>query len=998
LSHPTAIIDRIERSVLPHQSYELNANSSYWGDNPENVKIEWKCLKDSAENNNTLSNLDKLYNSFNPTIKGNYKVMLTIEDTQNRKSFDSFDICVGLVWTKDSIPGGGFSSVVDEHGTFYFASSGWYDLSAVNDDAKIKWQLDLPRPIASEMTLFNDHIYFTTYGDKSYVIDMDGTIVSQKNTVRKNTVFSENVMYYIYDKTPYSIVAVKADSLKNIWRVTGDGFFNNLAQGPDGTIYTMSGGLLAISKYGKPKWKIKLNKNYQYLAIDPNGEYIVLSGCTGLCKIKSNGVLLWEINKELINLGGIVIDVNDNIYQNAVYSSGSQFYILIEGFDKDGNTISIHKWPTGVQDVSPPLLGNDNSIYFTSSDAVYYEFNKSSNSTTVLKLPREDQSIQGRDASIYIQDNNPMMNNKGIVSFIINKRLYAIMSSSDSLDSFGYPSFNYNNKNNNSSFNAKFPCAVVSAPQFVELDKPFSLDGKISYKPMQGKYSYRWAVLDSNRQSSVFFSEPNNEMTYCTITKPGIYHIQLLVFDAEGRTSCDIAEIYASITWKTAIPKRVNDGLTNLAIDANSNIYLGSKETNKLYSYSKNGIKNWEVTLDGGYFSDPVIDPSNNILLASNLNKIYSINPLGVKNWYLPIPFYYSQVQTPSISSLGSSFISGSSDNVLLQLDINGQIKSEYLFQEPLTGAVLHTSEGNIVVKSTNNTIYCLDKSGVVKWSKKIKTITDVIPIGNNDMIYFETEDKKLHCLNSSGSEYWDVQLDEKLTSPIAIGMDGELYFGVQGKSFVSLSSKGDIKWSYMVDSDIFSSPVLGSDDTIYVVTNNGVLYAFNTKGSLIWSLAGLGETTISPAITKDGLLIVASDEGNMYAIQTKSRGLASSAWPKYRHDNMNTCNRNTVTTNAAIYSYLPLIFGVSSNFPNPFNGQTRFKVTIPDQRRFEARVYNLLGQMVKVIYQGNLVEGEYEFIWDGTDMNGKKSGTGVYILHANTENFSYKSKMLLLQ
>ena len=69
------------------------------------------------------------------------------------------------------------------------------------------------------------------------------------------------------------------------------------------------------------------------------------------------------------------------------------------------------------------------------------------------------------------------------------------------------------------------------------------------------------------------------------------------------------------------------------------------------------------------------------------------------------------------------------------------------------------------------------------------------------------------------------------------------------------------------------------------------------------------------------------------------------------------------------------------SAYPNPFNPQTTFKITIPNIQFVTLEVYNMLGQKVQTLANGKLEAGEHNFQFNGTTL---ATGTYIYRLTAN--------------
>ena len=69
---------------------------------------------------------------------------------------------------------------------------------------------------------------------------------------------------------------------------------------------------------------------------------------------------------------------------------------------------------------------------------------------------------------------------------------------------------------------------------------------------------------------------------------------------------------------------------------------------------------------------------------------------------------------------------------------------------------------------------------------------------------------------------------------------------------------------------------------------------------------------------------------------------------------------------------------------PNPFNTTTRIALTVEEIAPAALRIYNLLGQRVRTLVEGEwLTPGAHAFEWDAADDGGRRVASGVYYLVA---------------
>ena len=88
----------------------------------------------------------------------------------------------------------------------------------------------------------------------------------------------------------------------------------------------------------------------------------------------------------------------------------------------------------------------------------------------------------------------------------------------------------------------------------------------------------------------------------------------------------------------------------------------------------------------------------------------------------------------------------------------------------------------------------------------------------------------------------------------------------------------------------------------------------------------------------------------------------------------------------------MPSAFGLSQNFPNPFNPTTTIRYAVPGRAKVTLKVYDLLGREVAVLVDREQDQGEYSLTWDA---RGFASGVYFYQLHAGGY-FSVKKLLLL--
>lgn len=95
----------------------------------------------------------------------------------------------------------------------------------------------------------------------------------------------------------------------------------------------------------------------------------------------------------------------------------------------------------------------------------------------------------------------------------------------------------------------------------------------------------------------------------------------------------------------------------------------------------------------------------------------------------------------------------------------------------------------------------------------------------------------------------------------------------------------------------------------------------------------------------------------------------------------------------------IPTEFTLEQNYPNPFNPTTNIRFSLPKSSVVSLVIYNALGQKVATLIEGKEFNaGNYNYTWNGKDLNGNNLSSGIYFYQLNTKDFSVTKKMMLLK
>ncbi len=94
----------------------------------------------------------------------------------------------------------------------------------------------------------------------------------------------------------------------------------------------------------------------------------------------------------------------------------------------------------------------------------------------------------------------------------------------------------------------------------------------------------------------------------------------------------------------------------------------------------------------------------------------------------------------------------------------------------------------------------------------------------------------------------------------------------------------------------------------------------------------------------------------------------------------------------------LPDNFSLKGNFPNPFNGRTFIQFETAQPGQVELNIYNLLGQVVYSVVESVDGAGLHKLSWDGRDLVGQDSHSGLYFYSVQFGNQQRHGQLLYVK
>ncbi|MDP6401902.1 MAG: FlgD immunoglobulin-like domain containing protein, partial [Candidatus Marinimicrobia bacterium] len=94
----------------------------------------------------------------------------------------------------------------------------------------------------------------------------------------------------------------------------------------------------------------------------------------------------------------------------------------------------------------------------------------------------------------------------------------------------------------------------------------------------------------------------------------------------------------------------------------------------------------------------------------------------------------------------------------------------------------------------------------------------------------------------------------------------------------------------------------------------------------------------------------------------------------------------------------IPDEFALYNNYPNPFNPITNIKYDIPEVADVHLEIYNVAGQRIRTLVQGQQEPGRYKVQWAAKNDYGRPVASGMYIYRIRAGDFVSVKKLVLMK
>jgi len=106
----------------------------------------------------------------------------------------------------------------------------------------------------------------------------------------------------------------------------------------------------------------------------------------------------------------------------------------------------------------------------------------------------------------------------------------------------------------------------------------------------------------------------------------------------------------------------------------------------------------------------------------------------------------------------------------------------------------------------------------------------------------------------------------------------------------------------------------------------------------------------------------------------------------------------NFVVTNREENDIAVLAYSLEQNYPNPFNSATNISYTLPIKSQVSLKVFDILGNEITTLFEGEKPEGRYTVQWNGKDKFQNTVNSGIYFIHLASPFYKKTVKGVMLK
>lgn len=319
---------------------------------------------------------------------------------------------------------------------------------------------------------------------------------------------------------------------------------------------------------------------------------------------------------------------------------------------------------------------------------------------------------------------------------------------------------------------------------------------------------------------------------------------------------------------------------------------------------------------------------------------------------------------------------------------------------------------GNYIFAATEQGVFKFDGSS---WALTSLTGMDVHALAShNGIIYAGTWGLGVYKSEDNGTTWTSINngLGYILTvQSLTINSSGEIFVGTagggmfrssnNGESFTKLSCGYELIWALGVTNN--NTLFAGSyGDGLYRSTDGGSTFEkVSLNVPFIYSIVVDANNRVYVTSWASGVFVSADNGATWTSLGMSGVGVSSlmisgdadQVFVGTKEGKIFMSSIDGKVTDVENENSIPTKFELNQNFPNPFNPTTTIRFAVTENGNYSLRVYDILGQEVATLIDGQLNIGNHQVTFDASRL-----ASGMYIYKLTGSNVNLTKKMILMK
>ena len=197
-------------------------------------------------------------------------------------------------------------------------------------------------------------------------------------------------------------------------------------------------------------------------------------------------------------------------------------------------------------------------------------------------------------------------------------------------------------------------------------------------------------------------------------------------------------------------------------------------------------------------------------------------------------------------------------------------------------------------------------------------------------------------------------------------------------------------------------APSLDGRTVYFTAHDDGVLVVVNAATLAVMETISIGDNPrgISESPNGDLLYVTSSASNQIHALDSATFEVLTTYETGLGPRGIALVNPPRALSPTSVErTPVPTAFHLAPPYPNPFNASIQIPFAVgPARGSTTLAVYNIAGQLTRILARGRIDGGVYELSWDGRDGAGRRVATGVYLLRLQTPNGDAVRRISLLK